>query len=107
MKVIFEDKGIQELIEQGKSKRYKKISKSPVLLRGLLTAYGVMADVECTSDLEKYSFLHYEKLKYQHSGKSSIRIANGHIERLIFRELEDGIIVELIEIDESHYGNKK
>lgn len=66
-----------------------------------------MMSVERTSDLYAFSYLHYEKLKHQYSGKSSVRIANGHIERLIFRELEDGIIVELIEIDESHYGNKK
>lgn len=106
MKVIFEDKGIRELIEQGKSKRYKKISKSPALLQGLLRAYSVMREVECTADLREHPFLHYEKLKYQNSGKSSVRIVNGRIERLIFRELEDGIIVELIEIDETHYGNK-
>lgn len=107
MKIVFEDKGIQELVEQGKSKRYKKISKSSVLLHGLLSVYRIMDAADCVSDLANFSFLHYEQLKHQYSGKSSVRIANGHIERLIFRELEDGVIVELLEIDESHYGNKK
>jgi hypothetical protein len=29
------------------------------------------------------------------------------VERLLFTETEDGIEVELIEIDNTHYGNKK
>ena len=29
------------------------------------------------------------------------------VERLLFRETDDGIEVELIEIDSTHYGNKK
>lgn len=50
--------------------------------------------------------LHYEKLK--HVGNlSSLRLANGHIERLLFSEHDDGIEVVLIEIDDTHYGNKK
>ena len=39
--------------------------------------------------LRQLSYLHYEKLRYQLS------------------ELEDGIQVDLIEIDNTHYGNKK
>lgn len=39
-------------------------------------------------------------------GTSSLRIANGYIERLIFTETPEGIEVELIEIDNTHYGNK-
>jgi hypothetical protein len=29
------------------------------------------------------------------------------VERLLFKETKDGIEVELIEIDSTHYGNKK
>jgi len=32
---------------------------------------------------------------------------NGLVERLLFSETDDGIEVELIEIDSTHYGNKK
>ena len=57
---------------------------------------------------KSFSFLHYEKLKYQKDEpKSSVRLVNGMVERLIFTETEDGIEVELIEIDSTHYGNKK
>lgn len=67
-----------------------------------------MYDVESTEQLRIFSFLHYEKLKYQDKEtKSSLRLVNGMVERLIFTETEDGIEVELIEIDSTHYGNKK
>lgn len=67
-----------------------------------------MYDVESTEQLKGFSFLRYEKLKYQNKEpKSSLRLANGMVERLIFTETEDGIEVELIEIDSTHYGNKK
>lgn len=67
-----------------------------------------MYDVENTEALKPFSFLHYEKLKYQkEEPKSSVRLVNGMVERLIFSETEDGIEVELIEIDSTHYGNKK
>ena len=32
---------------------------------------------------------------------------NGRVERLLFKETEDGIKISLIEINENHYGNKK
>ena len=67
-----------------------------------------MYDVENTEALKPFSFLHYEKLKYQKDEpKSSVRLVNGMVERLIFSETEDGIEVELIEIDSTHYGYKK
>ena len=58
-----------------------------------------------TQELRQYSFRHYEKLA--HDPRSSIRIVNGMVERLLFTETDDGIEVELIEIDSTHYGNKK
>ena len=55
-----------------------------------------------------FAFLHYEKLRYQRDEpKSSVRLVNGMVERLLFVETDDGIEVELIEIDSTHYGNKK
>ena len=39
--------------------------------------------------------------------KSSVRIDNRHVERLLFTEHEDGIEVRLLEIDSNHYGNKR
>ena len=66
-----------------------------------------MYDVDSTEDLKPFSFLHYEKLKYQNEPKSSVRLVNGMVERLLFTETENGIVVELLEIDSTHYGNKK
>ncbi len=52
--------------------------------------------------------LHYEKLRHQKDKPiSSVRLVNGLVERLLFSETDDGIEVELIEIDSTHYGNKK
>lgn len=110
MKVFFADDALRELYEFGKTKdkKYKSICKSKKLVEGYQRAVSIMYDVESTENLKPFSFLHYEKLKYQgDSPKSSLRLANGMVERLIFTETEDGIEVELIEIDSTHYGNKK
>ena len=60
---------------------------------------------EKAADLSNYSYLHYERLR--HRPESSVRIDNGRVERLIFTEHEEGIEVRLIEIDSTHYGNKR
>ena len=65
-----------------------------------------MISASSTAELEKFSFLHYEKLKHQLSGLSSVRLSNRYVHRLIFREIDDGVEIELIEIDDTHYGNK-
>lgn len=107
MKIEFEDKELQALIETGKSKKYKKISKNKILMNGLLNAYRIMDAAENVAVLTIFSYLRYEKLKYELSGLSSVRIANGHVERLIFTEHDGGIRIKLLELDDSHYGNKK
>ena len=110
MRVIFKEDALRELYETGKTKerKYKLVCKKKKLVEGFQRAVGIMYDVESTEQLNGISFLHYEKLKYQNKEpKSSLRLANGMVERLIFTETEDGIEVELIEIDSTHYGNKK
>lgn len=109
MKVHFKDDALKELYEDGKTKdsRYKTFCRNKKLVDGYLRAVKTMYDVGSTAELSTFSFLHYEKLKYQTEPKSSVRIANGFIERLLFTETPDGIEVELIEIDNTHYGNKK
>lgn len=69
-----------------------------------------MESVKNIDKLHEYSFLflHYEKLKHgSYKGKSSVRIANGAIERLIFSENENGIEVYIIELNDMYYGNKR
>ena len=57
--------------------------------------------------LKNLNYMHYEKLKYELSGLSSVRLSNRYVHRLIFEEKEDLISLKLIEIDDTHYGNKK
>jgi hypothetical protein len=45
--------------------------------------------------------------KHQDTVISSIRIMGGWVERLIFEELESGIKVLVLELNNKHYGNKK
>ncbi|KWW29543.1 MAG: Uncharacterized protein AUK63_1454 [bacterium P3] len=109
MKVTFSDIALSELYETGKTKdrKYKQICKNKKLVDGYIKAVRIMYDVDSTEDLKHFSFLHYEKLKYQRDEpKSSVRLVNGMVERLLFVETNDGIEVELIEIDSTHYGNK-
>ena len=109
MKVIFKDDALADLYENGKTNdsKYKKLCKNKKLVAGYQQAVSLMYSVDSTEELKPFSFLHYEKLKYQKKPLSSVRLVNGMIERLLFTETQDGIEVELIEIDSTHYGNKK
>ena len=101
------DTDLRELIETGESRRYGNVAKNKALYAGLMRAYQIMEAVGSIPDLKAYSFLHYEKLKYKYSGISSVRLDNRYVHRLLFEEKEDMITLKLIEIDDTHYGNKK
>ena len=58
------------------------------------------------SDLRSISFLHYEQL-IGTNGMSSIRVVNGMVERILFREFDGGIRITVLSLDDTHYGNKK
>lgn len=107
MIVDFADTDLQELIEYGKNNKYKKLSKDKVFCAALVSVYNRLLSVESTKELKQFSSLHYEKLKFDRSGQSSVRILNGRVERLIFEEFDEGIRILLLEINESHYGRKK
>ena len=78
MQVIFEDKDLEQLI---------------------------MTAVADTKALNAFSYLHYEKLRGV--DVSSVRVMNNRIERVLFRETADGIVITIIDLDDTHYGNKK
>lgn len=109
MNIIFKEEALSELYTEGKTKdrKYAKLCRNKKLVEGYQRAVSLMYSTDRADSLKMYSFLHYEKLKYQDTPKSSVRIANGQIERLIFTENDNGIEVELIEIDSTHYGNKQ
>ena len=87
-------------------KNYKDVARNPVLMKGFVSAVDTMKLVNNVEELKAFSRLHYEKLKYEYSGYSSVRLSNSYVHRLIFLENENGIEVQLIEIDDTHYGNK-
>ena len=107
MKINFKDEALYELFVTRKTtdRKYKHLCKDKKLVDGYINAVNIMRRTETTRELNEYSYLHYKKLA--HDPRSSIRIVNGKIERLLFTETEDGVEVELIEIDSTHYGNKK
>ena len=110
MKVFFKDNALEELYSTGKTKdrKYKNICKNTLLVRGYIRAVSSMYNADSVENLKTLSYLHYEKLKHQKGEPlSSVRLVNGMVERLIFTESHEGIEVELIEIDNTHYGNKK
>ena len=101
------DQDLLDLYQDGKSKKYKEIERNRELLGGFIRAVKMMMTVSNVQELSGFSYLHYEQLKYEWSGYSSVRLSNKFVHRLIFTETEDGIEVELIDIDNTHYGNKK
>lgn len=78
------------------------------MVNGYIRAVSMIYNVKSTEELKVFSFLHYEKLRHQKDKPiSSVRLVSGLVERLLFSETDDGIELELIEIDSTHYGNKK
>jgi plasmid maintenance system killer protein len=103
---VLMNQDLLELYQSGKNKRYKDGERNCELLDGFIRAVKTMMIVNNVSELSGFSYLHYEQLKYQWSGYSSVRLSNRYVHRLIFTETAEGLEVELIEIDETHYGNK-
>lgn len=106
MKVNISDKDLDELIRTGNNNRYKRYSRDRRFMEGLARVYKVMLNVADTDGLKLYSFLHYEKLA-NNVNLSSVRVLSGRVERLLFRELDDGVEIIIIELNNDHYGNKK
>lgn len=109
MEVYFADPDLERLLsgEMPKARKYVLIYRHRKLRDGYINAVLAMQHVKDTNALRSMSYLHYEKLKHFREPMSSVRICNGSVERLLFREREDGIEVELIEINNTHYGNKR
>lgn len=106
IQVIITDKDLYELIILGKnSGKYKKLARDKKFVNKLAEVYGLIKSVNHVSELKRYSILHYEQLKK--ISLSSVRIFNNRVERLLFRETEDGLEITIIELNETHYGNKK
>ena len=106
MKVIAEG-DLKELLLTGKNRRYQSVAKNNELFDGLMRAVDYMIAANKVDELKSASFLHYEKLRHNYSGLSSVRLSNRYVHRLIFQEYNDHITLRLIEINDTHYGNKR
>lgn len=107
MIVIFKDTDLKELLQTGKNKKYKDISRNKKLSDKLMFLYKLLSEAKSIEALYSYSYLNYEKLKYQYSGVSSVRpFGNQRVERLLFIEENDKITIEILELDKTLWKQK-
>ena len=105
MKVLMND-NLRELYATGRSRLYRVVERTPELREGFVRAIRIMINAVNIQELKAYSFLHYERLKHEWSGYSSVRLSNRYVHRLIFKENNDLLEIQIIDINDSHYGNK-
>lgn len=105
--IVLMNEELKTLYETGKSREYRDIERNPELSRGFVRAVKILTMARSLQEIKAYSFLHYEQLKYECAGYSSVRLSNRYVHRLIFKEIEDRLEIHIITIDDSHYGNKK
>lgn len=104
MNVVFLDKDLELLLKGQESRKYKKYLRDAKFMSKLNTVYDIIRKTPRASLLREYSPLHYEKLRG--ADRSSVRVMNGRVERLIFREVDDGIEIEMLEMNTDHYGDR-
>lgn len=109
MDIVFEDKGLQELYEYGttQDRRYKKYKKDKRFVSKLTRQINIIRSASSYEELRRISPLHYESLRHGYSGLTSFRVGNGYVERILCREKEEHVELILLELDDTHYGNKK
>lgn len=95
MKVEFEKKYLSDLYEKGKTDD-KKHRYQPQIVNGYLKCVRALINAEKIEELFGYNALHYEKLKGDKKGLSSVRINDQY--RLEFRELVNPNNISTIEI---------
>lgn len=105
--IEYEDEAIETLITTGYStdKRYRKLNSNAAFKRDLSRVMMLIRSVSNVKELHQFKQLNYESLRFDLSGKSSVRIGYKSKYRLIFEEFDNGIRINLIEINE-HYGDK-
>lgn len=107
MQIIFKDKELENLYTGNRcgNKLYAKLSKNKTFMKDFVKVMDILYSAKIVTDLSVYGSLHYERLKYELNGISSVRIGFKSKYRLLFTESENKIEVTLIEINE-HYGDK-
>ena len=85
--------------------KYKKLKSSATFHKYFKRVILIIKRSKDINELKINGALHYERLKYDLIGYSSVRIGFNTKFRLILKERENGIEIEAIEISE-HYGDK-
>lgn len=104
--VVLMNEELRALYETGESRTYKDVARVRELKEGFIRAVRIMTAAKSVNEIKAYSFLHYEQLRYEWSGYSSVRLSNRFVHRLIFKENEERVEIQVIDIDDTHYGNK-
>ncbi len=107
MKIVFEDKDLEELLDTGQNRKYKKYARDPIFMINLKLVYDILKTVDSTKELRQVGRLNYKHLEYEYKGQSSIRVMYKRVERILFAEYEDGIRINILQLDNTHYGNKR
>ena len=106
MIIICNDDDLLEAIEYANFiGKYKKLKSASSFRLNLKKTINLMRNSRDINELKLNGSLHYERLKYELNGYSSVRIGYKTKYRLILKELESSIEIEAIEISE-HYGDK-
>lgn len=107
LKIEYADEAIESLVKFHKTddRRYRKLKSNNRFLADLDKVMSLLRAATNTAELSRFGLLHYEKLKYELSGRSSVRIGYKTKYRMIFEEFDGGIRICLIEINE-HYDDK-
>ena len=104
MVVIFEEVYLRELYENGQATE-KKFRFQPQIVKKFTRIVDLMMEQQNVMDLARYGGLHYEHLRGDKAGLSSVRINDQY--RIVFREIieEDKTIAEVVSITElsNHY----
>lgn len=107
MEINFENKEIEYFILFGiaESRPYSKWRSNRQLRLDIDKVMRALTIADTCAELQLYKALHYEQLKYDRIGQSSVRLGFKSKFRLIFTEHNNGIMINIIEISE-HYGDK-
>lgn len=107
MEINFGNNEIKNFILDGiaETRPYSRWRSNRQLRTDLDKVMRILSTVDNCAELQLYKSLHYEQLKFDRIGQSSVRIGFRSKFRLIFTELNNGIVINIIEISE-HYGDK-
>ncbi len=107
MIIEYENEEIKEFILHGTAigRPYTKWKSNKQLRNDLDKVMEILTLADNCCMLHTLKSLHYEQLKFDYAGRSSVRIGFKSKFRLIFTELENGIKINILEISE-HYGDK-